>query len=227
LLAGDLSSGRIGLVSHGRTSTLVSHLAAPEGIVPQPGHSLIVAAQKTNSIIQVTLPSGAQRTLVRLPLPKGAEGIDGINADGPGAIYVPDSARARLYSLRLDTQRLTLIARGHGLIRPVAALKWHGQTMIADEYAAAVWRVGRDGIPRKLAHVLLPDDLAVVGDHLITNSLTGQIWEAAPHLRLLSSAFMPTVTDPQGLVADGSDAVDIADQERNGIYRLSHLAGCL
>ncbi len=227
LLVSDLNGGTIDIVAHGHSRTLVRGLSAPEGIVPGPGHSLIVAAQGTNSVVRVRLPDGKQRTLVRLPLPKGMEGIDGIDANGPESVYVPDSARARLYSLRLATAKLTLIAAGHGLIRPVAAINWHGHPVIADEYTNAVWTVGRNGIAVKLAHVPLPDDLAVVSGHLIANSLVGQIWEVAPHLRMLSSAFMPTATDPQGLVADGPDAVLIADQGRNGIYRLSNLAGCL
>jgi hypothetical protein len=49
----------------------------------------------------------------------------------------------------------------------------------------------------------------------------------APHLRLLSAAFAPTASDPQGLVADGPDAVLVADESRNCIYRVSGLSGCL
>jgi hypothetical protein len=59
------------------------------------------------------------------------------------------------------------------------------------------------------------------------NSLVGQVWEAAPHLRMLSSAFSPTTSDPQGMVADGPDSVILADQSRNAIYRLSRLSSCL
>jgi hypothetical protein len=75
--------------------------------------------------------------------------------------------------------------------------------------------------------VTLPDDLAVVSGRLISSSLIGKVWEAAPRLRRLSSAFGPTATDPQGLVGDGPDAVIVADQGRNAIYRLSRLSGCL
>jgi hypothetical protein len=44
---------------------------------------------------------------------------------------------------------------------------------------------------------------------------------------MLSAAFSPAASDPQGLVADGPDAVLVADQSRNAIYRLSRLSGCL
>jgi hypothetical protein len=73
----------------------------------------------------------------------------------------------------------------------------------------------------------VPDDLAEISHHLIANSLVGEVWEVAPHRRLLSSAFSPTTSDPQGMVADGADAVLLADQSRNAIYRLSGLSGCL
>ena len=75
----------------------------------------------------------------------------------------------------------------------------------ADEYANAVWRLGRTRT--RLASVPVPDGLAIVSHHLIAVSLIGQVWEVAPHLRKLSSAFGPTTSDPQGLVADGPDAV--------------------
>ena len=40
----------------------------------------------------------------------------------------------------------------------------------------------------------------------------------------MSAAFAPPATDPQGLVADGPDAVLLADQECNAIYRLARLS---
>jgi hypothetical protein len=222
LLVSDINSGRIGAVEHGKVRTLVRHIRDPEGIIPGPRHSLIVAAQGTNSIIEINLSTGARTTLARLPLPKGQEGIDGINADGPSAVFVPDSARGRLYILHLHSRKLSLVATG--MIRPVAAINWRGAIVVADEYASALWRI-RHGRTR-LARITLPDDLAVVSHHLISSSLVGSVWVAAPHLVKLTSAFAPTATDPQGLVADGSDAVIVADQERNAIYRLSRLAGC-
>jgi hypothetical protein len=57
--------------------------------------------------------------------------------------------------------------------------------------------------------------------------LAGAVWEAAPHVVKVTSAFAPTLSDPQGLVGDGADAVIVADQSRNAIYRVSRLAGCL
>jgi hypothetical protein len=223
LLVSDINQGTIGIVANGHVRTVASHIGEPEGIVRGPGDSLIVAEQATNSVLEIKLPSGARTTLVKLPLPMGQTGIDGINADGAGAVYVPDSARGRLYVLHLRSRRLTLVA--NGMVRPVATINWDHAPVVADEYASAIWRMGD---PRtKLARVLLPDDLAVISHHLISTSLLGKIWEVAPHLRLLSSAFTPPASDPQGMVADGPDSLVIADESRNSIYRLSRLTGCL
>ncbi len=225
LLVSDINQGTVGVVAHGHVRTLAGHIGEPEGIVPGPANSIIVAAQKNNRVLEIKLPSGARKALAKLPLSPGQEGIDGINADGPGAVWVPDSAHGRLYVLHLATRKLTLFARG--LNRPVAAIRWHGAVYVADEYASAVWRIGPAHRRTELAHILLPDDLAVIFGHLMVNSLLGDIWEASPHLRMLSSAFAPATSDPQGMVGDGPDAVIIADQSRNAIYRLSRLSGCL
>ncbi len=223
LLVSDINQGTIGVVANGHVRTVAAHIREPEGIVPGPGNSLIVAQQATNSVLGIKLPGGSRTTLAKLPLPKGQTGIDGINADGTGAVYIPDSARGRLYVLHLRSRKLTLVATG--LTRPVAAINWDHAPVVADEYASAIWRIGHTRT--ELARVLLPDDLAVISDHLISTSLLGKIWEVAPRLRLLSSAFTPAASDPQGMVADGPDSLVIADQSRNAIYRLSRLAGCL
>ncbi|HLJ03202.1 MAG TPA: hypothetical protein VKT31_07165 [Solirubrobacteraceae bacterium] len=223
LLVSDINRGTVGVVTHGRVRTLISHLREPEGMVPGPHGTVIVAEQATNSVLEVDLANGTRVTLAKLPLPKGKSGIDGINADGRTAVFVPDSARGRLYVLHLQSRKLALVAKA--MIRPVAATGWAGAVVVADEYANAVWRLGRTRT--RLAKVGLPDDFAVISHHLIAVSLLGQVWEVAPHLRMLSSAFAPTATDPQGLAADGPDAVLVADQERNAIYRLGGLSGCL
>jgi hypothetical protein len=223
LLVSDINGGMIGVLAHGRVRTLVAHIREPEGIVPGPDHSLIVAEQATDRVLEIKLPRGSRTTLAKLPLPSGKTGVDGINADGPAAVYIPDSARGRLYVLHLRSRKLSLVASG--MIRPVAAINWGNAVVVADEYANAVWRIG--GQRTKLAAVPLPDDLTVISHHLIATSLTGEVWEIAPHLRMLSSAFSPSTSDPQGLVADGPDSVLVADESRNAVYRLSRLTGCL
>jgi DNA-binding beta-propeller fold protein YncE len=222
-LASEINQGTITAIVHGHARTLVGHIRAPEGIVAGPGHSLIVAEQGTNRVLEIKLPKGSRTTLAKLPLPPKGEGIDGINADGPAAVYVPDSARGRLYLLDLGSRRLSLLASG--MTRPVAAINWRGTVVVADEYANAVWMISHGRT--RLATVAVPDDLAVISHHLIATSLLGDVWEVAPHLRMLSSAFSPASSDPQGMVADGPDALILADESRNAIYRLSRLSGCL
>jgi hypothetical protein len=223
LLVSDIKRGRIGVVAHGHVRTIVRHLREPEGIVPGPRHSLIVAEQGTNRVLEISLPKGTRTTLAKLPLPAGRTGIDGINADRSSSVFLPDSARGRLYILDLRTHKLSLV--GWGMNRPVAAVAWRHGVVVADEYANTVWRIA--GKRTALAPVPVPDDLAIVGHHLIATSLLGEVWEVAPHLRMLTSAFKPTTSDPQGLVANGPDAVIVADEARNGIYRLSGLSRCL
>jgi hypothetical protein len=223
LLVSDINQGTVGVVTDGHVRSLVAHLREPEGIVPGAHDSLIVAEQATNRVLEIRLPKRVRTTLAKLPLPPGKTGVDGINADGPGAVFVPDSARGRLYVLHLHSRKLSLVASG--MIRPVAAIRWGDAVVVADEYANAIWRIGHTRT--RLAPIAVPDDLAVISNHLIATSLIGQVWEVAPHLRMLSSAFSPTASDPQGLVADGPDSVIVADQSRNAIYRLSDLSGCL
>ena len=223
LLVSDIGEGTVGVVTRRRVRTLIGHLRDPEGMVPGRRDSLIVAEQATNRVLEVSMSSGVRTTLASLPLPPGTTGIDGINADGPGAVYVPDSARGRLYVLHLRSRRLSLLASG--MVRPVAAIDWGSAVVVADEDANTVWRIGRTRTP--LAAIQLPDDLAVVSNHLIAVSLVGEVWELAPRLRMLSAAFAPTRGNPQGLVADGPDSVVIADSSRNTIYRLSGLSRCL
>jgi DNA-binding beta-propeller fold protein YncE len=222
LWVSDINGGKVGVVAHGRVRTLAAHIREPEGMVPRPGGSLIVAAQATNSVLKIDLSTGTRTTLARLPLPAGKTGIDGINADGPDAVFVPDSARGRLYVLQLSSRKLSLI--GSGMVRPVAAINWDHAIVVADEYGNAVWRIGRER--SRLATVPVPDDFTVISHHLIASSLVGGVWEVAPHLRKLASPFPPTTSDPQGLVSDGPNAVIVTEQSHNAIYRLG-LAGCL
>lgn len=223
LLVSDINRGTIGVVAGGHVRTVVAHLREPEGIVAGPGRSLVVAEQGTNRVLKIDLGQRTRTTLAKLPLPPGKTGVDDINAGGPGAVYVPDSARGRLYVLHSRSRKLSLVASG--MTRPVAAIRWGNAVVVADEYANAIWRIGHGRT--RLAGVPVPDDLAVISNHLVAVSLLGQVWEVAPHLRMLSAAFSPTTSDPQGLVADGPGSILVADQSRNTIYRLSDLAGCL
>lgn len=218
LLVSDINRGTIGAVARGRVKTLVGHIREPEGIVPRSPHSLVVAEQATNRVLLVNLRRRSSAPMLTLPLPPGKTGVDDIEAAPRAGVYVRDSANGRLYLLRGG--RLALLASG--MSRPVGAVEWGRGVAVADEYANTIWLV-RPGTRTRLADLLLPDDLAVVANHLIAVSLAGGVWEVAPHRRLLSRAFR----DPQGLVAAGPNAVLVADQSTNAIYRVAGLAACL
>jgi hypothetical protein len=166
----------------------------------------------------VNLARRSTLTIVKLALPLHKSGVDDIEAAQRGSIHVPDSANGRLYLLR--ARRLKLLAGG--MIRPVSAVEWGHGVAVADEYANAIWMI-RGRKRTRLAKLLLPDDLAVVANHLVAVSLAGGVWEVAPRLRMLSAAFR----DPQGLVAAGRNAVLVADQTTNAIYRVVGLSACL
>jgi len=101
-------------------------------------------------------------------------------------------------------------------------------TESGDTAAPGGWRSCVVVVNEVLRSCLIPSlGSALSSHHLISTSLIGKVWEVAPHLRLLSSAFTPATSDPQGMVADGSDSLVIADQSRNAIYRVSHLSACL
>jgi hypothetical protein len=209
-------------VTGGRVKTLVAGLQVPEGIVPRSADVLEVAEQRTNSILLIDLKRHTRSTIVKLPTVPMQSGVDDIEAAPGGATYVPDSANGSLYLLR--GSHLQLLAGG--MVRPVGVVRWGSGIAIADEYASTIWRLV-DGRRTHLASLLVPDDVVVSSGHLLAISLAGKVagglWEVAPHLRLVTKAFK----NPQGVVTAGADAVIVADQTSNGIYRVAGLSSCL
>ena len=218
LLVSDVHADTLGVLSGGHVRTLMSGIGEPEGIVVRSVNRLEVAAQTTNQILAVDLARHTRRVIASLPNLAGQSGVDSIAAAPGGDTYAPDSANGKLYLLH--DGRLRVIASG--MVRPVDARPWHGRIAVADEYGSYVDLIS--GARRThLAKILLPDDLAISGAHLLATSLTGALWEVAPQRRLLTKA----LHDPQGLVPDGPGAVLVADQQRNRIVRVSGLARCL
>jgi hypothetical protein len=218
LLVSDVNRGTIAVVGHGRARTIAAHISIPEGIIPRPHNVLEVAAQDPNRILDIDLASHSRTTLVSLPSVPKQTGVDDIEAAPGGATYVPDSENGKLYLLQ--GKHLTVLAQG--IDRPVAALGWRGGVVVAGEYDNVVWMI-KGGHRTRLASIPIPDDFAIVSGHLLAVSLVSGLWEAAPNPHLISSAF----PNPQGLVADGRDAVMIADETKNTIYRVTNLGACL
>jgi hypothetical protein len=220
ILFGDLTSQSLLAEQNGKLTTLVSHLATPEGIVVRPGRRIVIAEQGANRLTEVDLRSGRRRTLVQLQNRTSNEGVDGIAPAPQGGIYIPDSPNGRL--LRLDAGgRLHLLATGMG--RPVGAIGFQGGLAVADETARAVWLV-RQGHLQRLATLAVPDDVAVIRRRLVAVALNdGSLWEVWPTIRRVVSGF----GEPQGLATLDADSVVIADSRRNALYRVSGLAACL
>lgn len=220
LLVSDIVRGTVGIVERGHVTTLVGHINVPEGIVDLGHRRLVIVEQNTNRLLLINLKRRLRTAVLRLPLPHGKSGVDNIKVAPGGGIYVPDSANGRLFLFHLAGRHLKLLASG--MSRPVDAVKWGDGVAVAEEYGNVVSLIsGRQRT--QLAQVPLPDDLTVVSHHLLAISLAGAVWEVAPHLRLLSKAFH----DPQGMVTAGQNAVVVADQSDNAIYRVSGLATCL
>ena len=218
LLVSDINRGTIGAVVDRHVRTLIGHIREPEGIVPRSPDQLEVAEQATNRVLAVNLARHSRTPIVSLPSLPNKTGVDDIEAAPDSGTYVPDSANGDLYLLR--GRHLTLLAAG--MVRPVGVARWAGGLAVADEYASVVWLI-RGRQRSQLAPLPVPDDLTTAGGHLIAVSLLGGVWEIAPHLRLLASGFH----SPQGLVADGRDAVIVADQTTNTLYRVAGLSACL
>lgn len=219
LLVSDIVRGTVGIVERGHVSTLVGHINVPEGIVDLGHHRLVIVEQNSNRLLLINLERHSRTAVLHLRLPRGKSGVDNVKAAPGGAIYVPDSANGRLFLFRRAGRHLKLLASG--MNRPVDAVKWGHGVAVAEEYGNVVSLIsGRKRT--QLGQVPLPDDLTIVSHHLLATSLAGAVWEVAPHLRLLTKAFH----DPQGMITAGRNAIVVADQSDNAIYRVSGLATC-
>ena len=218
VLVSDIHANTLGVIRGGHVATLMGGLGEPEGIIVRSPSRLELAAQATNQILSVDLRRHTTSVMAQLPTVPGQSGVDSIEAAPGGDTYAPDSANGVVYRLH----RGHLRALAGGFVRPVDVRTWTGGFAVADEYAS--WVYLQSGARRtKLAKILLPDDLAVVDGHLLATGQTGQLWEVAPHRRLLTGL----LKYPQGMVADGPGTVLVSEQSTNRIVRVSGLTGCL
>ncbi|HET9103313.1 MAG TPA: hypothetical protein VFN55_08150 [Solirubrobacteraceae bacterium] len=218
ILVSDIKANTLGVVRGGHVATLMSGLGGPEGIIVRSPTRLELAAQSTNQILSVDLHRHTTSVLAQLPTVPGQSGLDSIEAAPGGDTWAPDSANGVVY--RLHRGHLRAVAGG--FVRPVDVRGWAGGIAVADEYGS--WVYLQTGSRRiKLAKILLPDDLAVLDGHLLATGQTGQLWEVAPHRRLLTGR----LKYPQGMVADGPGTVLVSEQSANRIVRVSGLTGCL
>jgi hypothetical protein len=217
LLFGDLKTGAVAEIIHGRPKIVVADLDVPEGIVDLSGHRILVVEQGRNRIDRIDLRTGRRAVLKNLVNKTGNEGVDNI-ASIRGHVVVPDSPYGTV--LRLSSGRLTTIARG--LRRPTGVAPFAGGMAVADEYGNAIWLL-KHGSLSKLASLPTPDDVATAHGILLAVTLgDGGLWEIRPRLRRLVNLF----NQPQGLVTIGARSVDVSSQNQNVIDQVTLPKDC-
>lgn len=201
LIWGDLARDTVLAFDGRRVVTLVSGLSVPEGIVPLPDGTLVVAEQGRDRLVHVDA-RGRVSVLYQLVPVAGQEGVDGIARDPrSGDLIVPDSPHGTVLRLSPDGRRATVIARGLG--RPAgAAVDAHGNVLIADENLHALFSLSPQGHLTRLATLPTPDDVVVDGAGRIWVTTLGDsgLWliEAGRAPRRMLSG----LADPQGLALD-------------------------
>ncbi len=201
LIWGDLARGAVLAYDGRRVLTLASGLSVPEGIVPLPDGTLVVAEQGRDRLVHVDT-HGRVTGLYQLVPVAGQEGVDGIARDPrSGDLIVPDSPHGTVLRLSPNGRHATTIARGLG--RPAgAAVDAHGNVLIADENLHALFSLAPQGRLTRLATLPTPDDVAVdaAGRVWVTTLGDGGLWliEAGRAPRRMLSG----LDDPQGLALD-------------------------
>lgn len=226
LVFGDVFRGTVSrLNANGSVTTLVSGLAAPEGLAYLANGTLIIAEQQTNRILAFS-PTTSSLTVLRVlpgrPTGKSCgDGVDGIALDPTtNTLIVPDSPTGNVYRMSLDGTKLTLLATH--ISRPVgAAVDSQGNIYVADECGGALWTITPTDKITRMGGFGMPDDVAF--DHqgnLLVTDLKPSI-HALIRLRhitgkreiLASRGFI----EPQGLVIDTRDDIYLSDDYANKI----------
>src|SRR5262249_22766498 len=149
-LFSDFYAGTVNrLNADGSVTVLLRNISGPEGIVVLDDGTMIVAEQKTNSLLSFAPGSSTPLLLQVLPgMPSTVsckDGVDGLAYDpSTKTIIVPDSPMGEIYRMSPNGQTLTLIASG--IVRPVGAVvDSQGAIYVADECGGAVVKFASDG----------------------------------------------------------------------------------
>lgn len=221
LLFSDVAAGSVRrLNADGSTTTVVSGVAGPEGMVVLGDGTLILAEQDTNRILALA-PSARTPTVLRA-LPGRHEnitcrhGVDGIGFDATTqTLIVPDSPTGAVYRLSTDGKTLTQLSTG--IARPVgAAAGADGTIYVADECGAAVWRIPPGGSPTRIGGFGMPDDVALdpQGDLLVID-LDGKVHALIRLDRATGqreTLAQQGLIEPQGLAVDAQGDIYVADE---------------
>ena len=183
----------------------------PEGIVPQPDGTLIVAEQGPDRVVVLRPPSATPvSVLARLQPVPGRLGLDSIEADrGHNRLLIPDSGRGALRAMPLGGGPLSTLATGLG--RPVDAVPGpDGFVYVAAENAPGLARVPWDGgEPVAVSSLGDLDDVLAAGLLLYVTDLADGTVRAVDPQSGESRILVTGVAQPQGLarLADGRLAV--------------------
>ncbi len=217
----DLAANRVlRLTAEGNPEAISPVIQDPEGLVPMPDGSLIVAEQATNRLYRV---DPASRTMVLFHAvgnPTGRLGIDGLAYDASTrSVLIPDAPTGRILRLSADNHLSTMAA---GFNRPTSVvLAPDGTLYVSDEFGGGVYRE-TPGKPAVLfASVAEPDD--VIQDSrgsLIVNSLAGTIWLIDPQTGA-KTALVTGLRQPPGIALDNQGNLLFTDAGFNEIFRLS------
>ncbi len=211
------------LNSNGTTSTVVTGLMEPEGIVNLPDGSLIVVEQGKNRLLLVH-PSQPPVTWLTLENKTGQAGVDNLIRDAKtGDLIIPDSPNGRILRVTMD-KKVSVLATG--FVRPTGVdVESDGSLIVADEFGNTVKRVHPDGRAESLGRFAEPDDVVVdregnifvasLADNSIRRITRTGISSAAG-----ASALIATIHNPQGMILEADGNLIVAEPGLNRIVRL-------
>jgi len=220
--AGDVwvsehDAGRlIHLSASGAVLQTVTDANGPEGLIALTGGQLLVAQQNPDRIDRFDPARGTFTPWLQLESAPAGQGVDSIHADG-ASVLVPDSSGGRLLVVALlpdlgaGAQRV--IATGLG--RPVDAVALgDGSYAVAVENVPGIDRVSANGAVTPLTHTTSVDDLVVLHGLVYATQLVAYDVIAVNPATGEQRVLVTGAPDPQGLTADPSGRLLLADEVR-------------
>ena len=217
LWVSDETNGRITrLDARGAVTLRLVDPRGPEGIVPQPDGTLIVAEQLPDRVVLLRPPSASPiAVLVQLQPVSGRAGIDSVEADRAGGrLLIPDSARGALRTAPLGGGGLTTLATGLG--RPVdAVIGPDGAVYVTAENAPGLTRVPSIGGPAVAVGSLANlDDLLALGGLLYVTDMADGTVRAVDLSSGEDRILVTGIAQPQGLARLDDGRLEVSDATR-------------
>jgi DNA-binding beta-propeller fold protein YncE len=220
----DESNGRITrLDAHAAVTLRIIDPRGPEGIVPRPDGTLIVAEQIPDRVVLLRPPSAVPTSvLVQLQPVSGRAGIDSVEVDAAGGrLLIPDSARGALRAAPAQGGSVTTLASGLG--RPVdAAVGPDGAVYVAAENAPGLTRVPASGGPAVAVGSLVNlDDVLPVGRLLYVTDMADGTVRAVDPSSGDDRTLVTGIAQPQGLARLDDGRLALSDSSRGLVAAFS------